>query len=606
MAPFNIDAQFRPAILTWNRLEGRPRSENFERSLRAEVRDPLWMLCRQWQLKEFDAEDSGSITKAKIQIRTAHLNRYAGRNLEAVGYDEMLPLETRVEREPIPLDLMTRARLGHLWLKLIKPISSNLRARYVARFGFLGPAEGLDRAHLESDRRAWQTFEALKGRAVDGVRLLNAMGSDPDEHAAWLATAVQKRRIRNKIQESAATFRDQFLRIYSQPAPEEDASWAESYLEYQFACAAPADPDGEGQTVLVAEQYHHGQLDWYSFQLDPELLLTDKPGAEIPAPRFETEEALTFIPTPVEFPGMPNVRWWQFEDRRIDFGDLRPSTTDLAPLMLAEFGLVYGNDWSLIPYRLPVGVLAETMGIVVTDVFGVRTFVRPAVNSIGDEQGHWGMYHLKNRRGNEIDPRLFLPPVIARVQEGPALEKVILVRDEMANLVWGIEQTIPGQAEGGIDGYEAAAALERYFGNEKTSDEGIIDTGAAIRYRLGTPVRENLIPFIPIRIPESIRISESHREICLQRAAMPRLTVDPHVPVEPRGRILRSGLDETPKRPYFIHEEEIPRAGVSIRRTPQSARWWNGKRYTWFGRQKTTERSQGSIEFGFDKIDPLS
>jgi len=28
----------------WNRLEGRPRSADFERSLRAEVRDPLWFL----------------------------------------------------------------------------------------------------------------------------------------------------------------------------------------------------------------------------------------------------------------------------------------------------------------------------------------------------------------------------------------------------------------------------------------------------------------------------------------------------------------------------------------------------------------------------------
>ncbi len=48
-----------PTIVTWNRLEGRPRTENFTRNLSAEVRDPLWMLARQWQLGEFKEKMPG-------------------------------------------------------------------------------------------------------------------------------------------------------------------------------------------------------------------------------------------------------------------------------------------------------------------------------------------------------------------------------------------------------------------------------------------------------------------------------------------------------------------------------------------------------------------
>jgi hypothetical protein len=601
MPPININASFQPAILTWNRLEGRPRTEDFERSLRAEIRDPLWMLCRQWQFGEFQGEDAGSATTAKVQVRSARLNRFAARSRQAVGYDEMLPLETKVERETIPFDLMTRARLGRLWLKLISPPPA-IRARYVERFGFLDPQSGLEQAQLQSDRQAWQTFEALRGRAVDGARLLEAMRAETDEHASWLPSAVPNTTMQEKILKAAALFQQWFLRTYSQPESGEDPSWAESYLEYQFACAAPADPDGERQTVLVAEQYHHGQLDWYSFQLDPELQLPDKPGAEIPAASFEMEEPLAFIPSPVEYPGMPNVRWWQFEDRKTDFGDIRPSTTDMATLILAEFGLVFGNDWSLIPYRMQVGVLSEVLGIVVTDVFGVRTLVRPAVNSIGDEQGHWGMYHLKDRRGNGIDPRLFLPPALAKIQESAPLEKVILARDEMANLVWGIEQTIPSPAGGGIDGYEAATALERYFTepNPPAEDGAPIDTGAAIQYKLGTRVSENWIPFIAVHIPGS------NREIRLQRAAMPRLVGNMGGAVEPRGAILRVGLDQEPKQWYFVNEEEVPRAGIMITRTYQRARWWDGRVFTWLGRRKATGRSQGSSGLEFDRITPLN
>jgi hypothetical protein len=84
MPPVTIDPElkaillgdiFRPAITTWNRLEGRPRREDFDRSLRAEIRDPLWMLCRQWQLGEFRGEDAGSAVTAKVQLATAHIDR---------------------------------------------------------------------------------------------------------------------------------------------------------------------------------------------------------------------------------------------------------------------------------------------------------------------------------------------------------------------------------------------------------------------------------------------------------------------------------------------------------------------------------------------------
>ena len=73
-------------------------------------------------------------------------------------------------------------------------------------------------------------------------------------------------------------------------------------------------------------------------------------------------------------------------------------------------------------------------------------------------------------------------------------------------------------------------ALERYFTAKNHLPEAVgIDTGAAIQYRLGTEVSENWIPFIPVHIPGS------NREVRLQRAAMPRLIVEPPVPVEPRG-----------------------------------------------------------------------
>src|SRR6266511_1790013 len=64
-----------PAITRWNRLEGRPRAHNFDRALKAEVRDALWMLTKQWQMGEFRGDDAGSPVLARAAIDTMAIDR---------------------------------------------------------------------------------------------------------------------------------------------------------------------------------------------------------------------------------------------------------------------------------------------------------------------------------------------------------------------------------------------------------------------------------------------------------------------------------------------------------------------------------------------------
>src|SRR3954454_8008570 len=93
-----------PLLRGWNRLEGRPRSVDFTRSLRAEVRDPLWFLTRQWQYGEFEGEDAGSPIDARIAYRTSTLDGFAAGSI-AGPYDPGTPLEVTVAREEVPFDL---------------------------------------------------------------------------------------------------------------------------------------------------------------------------------------------------------------------------------------------------------------------------------------------------------------------------------------------------------------------------------------------------------------------------------------------------------------------------------------------------------------------
>src|SRR3954466_3608610 len=106
-----------PTVTVWNRLEGRPRTTEFDRELKAEVRDALWMLTRQWQLGEFRGSDAGSPVFAKLRVDSSTLTRYRPGDAGPVGpFDQATPLEAQVEQRPVPLRI--GGRVASLDLRL--------------------------------------------------------------------------------------------------------------------------------------------------------------------------------------------------------------------------------------------------------------------------------------------------------------------------------------------------------------------------------------------------------------------------------------------------------------------------------------------------------
>src|SRR5215216_4685570 len=91
-----------PTITQWNRLEGRPRTHHFDRALKAEVRDALWMLTKQWQTGEFKADDAGSPIFAKIHVNTSQLDQYKADSQAEQEFEANVPLEAKVEQKKIP------------------------------------------------------------------------------------------------------------------------------------------------------------------------------------------------------------------------------------------------------------------------------------------------------------------------------------------------------------------------------------------------------------------------------------------------------------------------------------------------------------------------
>ncbi|MGW3289608.1 hypothetical protein ACWDR3_33705 [Streptomyces sp. NPDC001002] len=577
-----------PTITLWNRLETRPRKPDFQRALRAEIRDPLWMLSRQWQLGEFQAEDAGSPVRAEILVGSSPLEQYRAGVAPASPLEADLPLEARVERRPVPfaraeqrIALDLRLAMGRRWLKFATTIA-DLDDAYIDRYGVETPDPLIEAsAGIVAHRAVWQAVSAVAGRAMDGFRLYEHLRADPPGHASDGIAGVPPGR-GDDLDALGDRFVSWFEKLITQPPGDQDA-WRPDALEYRFSVTAA---DGE---ALNAYAYHQGHLDWYALDVGD----TSSPVA--PA----TEPLRAVLPAPVTFEGMPASRWWTFEDSRINLGDLQPGTIDLAKLLLIDFALVHGNDWFLFPLPLATNTSTRIRGLTVTDVFGERTWLDAAGQGVEQDWQRWSMFSLTDPASTTADTRFVLLGTSDRVQEGKPLEEVLLTRDEMANMVWGIETRTSLPDGSSVPGQEAA--LERHGFHERLAAQNplpVPDSTAPVRYQvMSEDVLENWIPLVPVHVPDN------NREIQLQRAALPR-TVEgrPGQPerVRPLTALLREGLDA--RLPYFIHEEEVPRAGVRVTQSYQRTRWYGGRTVVWLGVRKLPGGGESTSNLAFDQL----
>ena len=698
-----------PSVTMWNRLEGRPRTHHFDRALRAEVRDALWMLTKQWQMGEFKADDAGSPVFAKLHIKTSHLDTYKADSQKEQAFENNVPLETKVEQKKIPftkgdsaISIDIRLQMGNYWLKMLAKEGLDLSREYIAAYTFSLPANSRSTDDIYAHKEVWQQYAAISGRSMDGYKFyqyISAAGHLASDGITGTDPA------KTRLDDLGVVFRDWFSLMYYQPEEENNNAWLPDRLEYQFECSATA---GKEKKLLQADEYYQGSLDWYAFDITQQKATNSG--------QQKAGHTSTFIPSHVEFDGMPNTRWWKFEDSKTSFGDIQPSTTDLSKLLLMEFGLVFANDWFMVPYVLPIGSLANVEGLTVKNNFDETIWIEAAENA-GADDTVWSMFKLASEKQNNT---LLLAPSAIKVHEGNPLEEIVLIRDEMSNMVWGIETkvtqatgtgkrgsemaletrhfhegfvsidwigrqasfyidivnaipTLPGGinsstpvihaalynllsgmpdfaaklqriADALVDTRSQFEAISLKINNEKRDVRTLKDdlgkaiksfydkieeivslfftnvqnktplndflklTGrlktngyaASISYLAMTEVPENWIPFVPVHI------ENDNREIQLQRASMLRIIdgdQDDPVKIKPQTSMLRQGLDNLPEpSPYYIHEEEVPRAGIRVTQSFQRTRWINGEVFVWLGMKKKTGRGEGSSGLAFDQI----
>jgi hypothetical protein len=592
-----------PSVTTWTRLEPNPRLAAMEETLKARIYDPLWMLVRQWQLGEFQGEDNGSPITVSLQGEVSQLTRFAPGPLAnaPVGGEHFdptnIPVEALVERERaearsnISERLQLAAEAGQHFLRMLARESFGTRyhAAIIAKFPL--PKPSAEQSNV-AGRADLKFLTLLSGRVPDGAAIANAVRQGGD-----LAGVVISSEDQAAVRRVGEVFIRWYDQLFSEPpvGARDDLAWLPRRMEYAFAVAAPAPGPSltltGGETVLVAREYSSGHLDWLDFDLKPRSALgaaADRSAGQNPLPI-----AQTVIPTPVTFRGMPAPRWWEFEDAAVDLGAVKPDPQDLARMLMLEFAVSYGNDWFVVPLDLSVGSLCRITSVIVTDTFGVRTIIPSIGASTHPAAASWHMFRHSIDRvdssslgSSAIQPdHFFLAPTLMRTVEGKPLEEVLFLRDEMANLAWGVERIVEGPSGRAVD--RRQVYLERQNPSAPAPSSARQD---ALIWRLATEVPDYWIPLIPVQI------DASSGAIAFRRGATLRPDGSRNAQ-SAQSRVLRPD----PQDKLDIFEEEIPREGARVTRAFQYARWLNGAPLLWIGRRKQPGRGEGSSGLKFDR-----
>lgn len=542
----------------WTRLEPRSVSGDPTPGLEARLHDPLWLLARQWQFGEFEGEDAGTPLSVQARVKATRITAWQPGD-PAAGHPVRplppgMPLDPLVEAEPAAPGgpgLRQRAEGGSLLATAFEEAGwPEGRAALLAAYplDIAARADALPEAVPEA-LAVPRLFATLGRGCADGMAAAAALAAG---EPGWLAAAPEAAK-------AAAAEWLAWWRMAVMPGGPGGATgeaWIPHRLEHRFQVGL-----GDG-TALRAPLHDGGAIDWYSFDASA------TPLAGAPAEAAE-ERTISVLASPLRYAGMPADRLWQFEDGAVNLGALEAQPTDLARLCFVEFGMVYGSDWFSVPVDAECGSLNRIETLTTTDTFGEHTLVNPAPE--GPEGARFRLFALDAEAGAAPPRGMLVPPALRGTLEGRALEEVLFLRDEAANMAWAVERTV--QAPGGDPRPRADEA-------QAPPPSRTPRAGTELRYLLQTTVPRHWIPLVPVAKPGNAGGFD------LRKGTMSGGR-------DWLGRL----LDPTP---FTLQEEEVPREGLRVARVPCMARAADGQVLRWVARRVGLGRGEGSSGLDFD------
>ncbi len=625
-----------------NRIEGRQNSLEFDHSLKAQTFDPLWFLTRQWQFGELKAENAGSPIMSTACIEEKRMTHVRSRENNGTwdqlsADDSFPPLEVYIESLPMKFTIGQQASMGRKFLKMAlqkagivdEDVDENLLISEVLDdesnicsfelpedIDNLSGQTELKEKWINSDPRSIQMLKALAGKVPNGYKIYrdSLIASSIDRTIdGYLITAGFSI---GDAADLVLSFKDWIEETFQiDPV----SMWNEAKMNYESAIGFRISPTNSDEYKI--NDYSSENLDWHSFDISTAPSTVSGIGDS----SYLTKRKVTSIPTPARFYGMPASRWWEMEDKSIDYANLNAESNEIVKLAITEFALVYSNDWFTIPIQVNTGAITNVKAIVVTDVFGEKTLINKAshegTRTTDGTPEHpdnpWNGWKLFKNDTNEYYPNvnegsatdalesysdssIFLPDVLPFVQKSEPIEQVNFIRDEIDNRVWAIEHKIFNEVLGSIDGNIASNNTVKYLKKQLNVSDDSGFREIALSYILQNEVPENWIPFVPKLF------ATGERDFQLIRGHLLRNYTSPPSSIRPRTEILSKGVNPSTlvvDEQLLMHIEEVPKAGLIVEEKNQRTRWYNGQTFIWLGRNKRIGRLVTNSPLAFDNLE---
>lgn len=533
---------------------------------RAELADAAWMLGRQWQFGELTGENAGTAVSVTVDSAALPITAWAplddasvrdpmtivwqrwpqGALLEElVGQVPFRPgLRQRAEAGAQLMDMLDDAGWSSVGVTLLElypltldpdpdtpeePVPGESALEKAERLAVVAERDALD-------PQAKRLLRVLAGSVPDAAAVAHALEVDATQ---WVSDA-------DAPPDDLRVLLAEWLRWWLGPtadlqqAPSTGGAWSTERLEYRFALRFG---NNANAVVLRGTRFGAAEIRWSDLEWEDRAtpaLQWDSAGAPVTT-------SATLLATRLRYPGLPADRYWELEDGAVDLAAIEAQPTDLARLALAEFAMTSGDDWLAVPVDGLLGAINEVTQVQITDSFGDTTTVPEAPHSA------FSLFRVSTSLGRVL-PGMVLPPVSAGTVTGQAIEEVLFLRDEAANMAWAVERTVRGRS-----GDPRPRSAERRPAQPPWPAD--LDTDERL-YRLQSLVPAEWIPLVPFApVPGKLSL----RKGALLREGNPMLPV---------------GTTLAPT-PLTFPAEEIPREGVDLRAVPSLARRADGSYATW-------------------------
>lgn len=573
-------------------LRNRTRGKNLNEALRLTVQDPLWMLARQWQMGEFKGNDTAAAISMKCVISQKNMDSASEYDIER-DYQEVTPY-VRLESAMHYIKLCSQA-CSDMKTKL-----AELRKKYPLEDDYVKC--GIDNEMVK---------EIAKQQNTKLVLMMKAFGNKAfDGYKLYLAAKSSGRDI-IKAREYVEWFeRRYFVKNGNNP---KKSKWDNQQMRYVV--------DANTHSI---HDYSGGRLTWYSYN-------------EKDNNNKAKTETLFVIPTIATYANAPAKRLWEFEDEGVYMGNSLDGDQSQANVVMMQYAAMYSNDMLMVPISTTLGKYIEVDEIQVWDTFGDSYSSKNAKpkKSVKASQ-EWGMFDLSRDDGKPINEKqhIFIPECFPYTVESKPMEEVQFLRDEMANMVWGVETIIPDGAGSTLDGKAYSTAIndciidhnveefKKIYGDKEVEQLRVRDQAGVqeasttknsdFRYTIQTQVPLNWIPFLPQQMLDSK--GKVTRENVLRRGKMPCFIYDKNgdhkdflYPVRPVTSLIETEMEtkrsgKIGEKPYYVNEEEVLQTGIKIVKNYQRARGLDGKVYFWYGTRKELSGMDANSGLTFDKL----